>query len=383
MSSDDHTAPESPVPTADTQSATSGSPETGAVAPRVATRVRLSAASLPILLATIALFVVCGITQPDSIHHSALFGMLPLAGVLAILAMGQTLVIQQGGIDLSVPGMVSLTLVMVTHIPSNDPGKMGLSIVLAFAATFAAGLVTGFVVSYLRVTAIVATLGMNAVLYGFVLQISGSNTTSAPEALSTFAGGKFIGIPNAVCIAIVLALVCTLIIKRTIFGRRFEAVGSGMLGARAAGLEARRYQMGAYGAAALLYCAGGVLLAGIINTPNLFEGDSYLLPTVAAVVLGGTSLLGGRGSVIATAIAALFISQLDQYVIVLGANNGVQNLVDAGALGAGLAIYSVPWGRLRSGWQRRSENRADRTGPGVGLDGHVTRGAPVAPGSHK
>jgi ribose transport system permease protein len=182
-----------------------------------------------------------------------------------------------------------------------------------------------------------------------------------------------------VLIAVVLALVCTVIIKRTVFGRRFEAVGSGMLGARAAGLEARRYQMGAYGAAALLYCAGGVLLAGIINTPNLFEGDSYLLPTVAAVVLGGTSLLGGRGSVVATAVAALFISQLDQYVIVLGASNAVQNLVDAGALGAGLAIYSVPWARLRRGRDRGSENRADTTGPGVGLEDPAARGAPIAP----
>ena len=259
MSSDEHTASERPEPSLTARSAGNadvlGDAPEAAVPPTRSSRPRLGAASLPIALATIALFVVCAITQPDSVHHSALFGMLPLAGVLAILAMGQTLVIQQGGIDLSVPGMVSLTLVMVTHIPSDDPGKLGLSIVLAFAATFAAGLLTGFVVSYLRVTAIVATLGMNAVLYGFVLQISGSNTTSARPALSNFAGGKFLGLPNAVCIAIVLALVCTLIIKRTIFGRRFEAVGSGMLGARAAGLEARRYQMGAYGAAALLYCA--------------------------------------------------------------------------------------------------------------------------------
>jgi ribose transport system permease protein len=372
MSSDDHIA------THAAPSAPDGAPAARSVA-----GVRVTAASLPIVLATIALFVICVIFQPDSVRHSALLGMLPLAGVLAILAMGQTLVIQQGGIDLSVPGMVSLTLVMVTHIPNSQGGGLGKAIVLAFAITLAAGLLTGFIVSYLGVTAIVATLGMNAVLYGLVLQISGGNPTSSPNALGTFAGGKLAGIPNAVIIAVVLALICALIIKRTVVGRRFEAVGSGLLGARAAGLEARRYQMGAYAAASLLYCAGGVLLGGIVNTPNLFQGDSYLLPTVAAVVLGGTSLLGGRGSVIATAVAALFISQLDQFVLVLGASNGVQNLVDAGALGAGLAIYSVPWGRLWRAWHSRSDRRTGRTGSTADRTGSVSPGATVAPGSHK
>src|SRR5207302_4390737 len=129
-------------------------------------------------------------------------------------------------------------------------------------------------------------------------------------------------------------------------------------GARAAGLRARRYQLATYIAAAALYCTAGVLLAGIVSSPSAFQGDSYLLPTVAAVVLGGTSLLGGRGSVVATAVAALFISQLDQFVLVTGASQGVQSLVDAGALAVGLAIYSVPWRRCL-----RRDGRSSRDGP--------------------
>lgn len=357
----------------------------------VRARVRLSGASLPIVAATIALFVVSAVFEPDSVRHSAILGMLPLAAVLAIFAMGQTLVIQQGGIDLSVPGMVSLTLVLVTHYPGGNSGRLAVAIILAFVATIAAGLLSGFIVSYVRVTPIVATLGMNAVLYGFVLQISGGNPTSTTNALSNFAGGRVAGIPTAVIIAVVLAAITALIIKRTVVGRRFEAVGSSLLGARAAGVEARRYQLAAYACAGLLYCAGAVLLGGILGTPNLFQGDSYLLPSVAAVVLGGTSLLGGRGSVIATAVAALFISQLDQFVLVLGASNGVQNLVDAGALGVGLAIYSVPWRRLRrrEGGGARSAERSGQVGSDsagqVGSDqsGSVGAGATVASGSHK
>lgn len=377
MSADDHNeprpaAPPHPEPTAEVVPATA--------VEAVRSRVRPSGASVPIILATVGLFVISAVFQPDSVRHSAILGMLPLAAVLAIFAMGQTLVIQQGGIDLSVPGMVSLTLVLVTHYPGGDSGRLVVAIILAFVATIAAGLLSGFIISYIRVTPIVATLGMNAVLYGFVLQISGGNPTSTTTALSNFAGGRVIGIPTAVIIAVVLAGVTALIMKRTVAGRRFEAVGSSLLGARAAGIEARRYQLVAYAGAGLLYCAGAILLGGILGTPNLFQGDSYLLPSVAAVVLGGTSLLGGRGSVIATAVAALFISQLDQFVLVLGASNGVQNLVDAGALGIGLAIYSVPWGRLR----RRGDGPTTAGPPGVaGPDGNssVPRGASNSPGS--
>jgi ribose transport system permease protein len=377
MSADDHTALRTSAPPTP---AIEGPPVGG---PAPSRRFRLNVASAPIVLATIALFLVSLIFEPDSVRHSALLGMLPLAGVLAILAMGQTLVIQQGGIDLSVPGMVSLGLVLVTHYPNGDSSRLGVAIALAFMATIVAGLVTGVIVSYVGVTPIVATLGMNAVLYGFVLSISGGNPTPTTSALSKFAGGKLAGIPTAVIVAVVLALVTALIIKRTVAGRRFEAVGAGLFGARAAGLEARRYKLAAYVAAGALYGAGAILLGGIVGTPNLFQGDSYLLPSVTAVVLGGTSLLGGRGSVIATAVAALFISQLDQFILVLGANNGVQNLVDAGALAAGLAIYSVPWKRLRGHTETPSPDRPGATEPEPGRKGPVSRGAQVAPGSHK
>jgi ribose transport system permease protein len=213
-------------------------------------------------------------------------------------------------------------------------------------------------ISAVGVTPIVATLGMNALLYGGVIQISGGNPPPTTHVLARFAGGKLGGIPNALLIAAVLTAILAVLIKRTVRGRRFEAVGAGLLGARAAGLEARRYQFFAYVGAGAMYCTAGVLLAGIVSSPGAFQGDSYLLPSVAAVVLGGTSLLGGRGSVVATAIAALFISQLDQFVLVTGASQGVQSLVDAGALAVGLAIYSVPWRR----WLRRY-GRSSRDGP--------------------
>jgi len=313
-------------------------------------------ASTPICVATAVLFLVSWILEPSSVRGSALLGMLPFAGLLAIAAMGQTLVIQQGGIDLSVAGMLSMTVVIMTLYPNGDSSKLPVAVLLAFAVTLAAGLFTGIVVSRIGVTPIVATLGMNALLYGGVIELSHGFLPTTTSGLFNFASGRFLGVPNTIIVAVVLTAAVGFGIKRTVFGRRFEAVGAGLFGARAAGLGTWRYQLGAYVAAAALYCTAGILLAGVVSTPSVFQGDSYLLPSVAAVVLGGTSLLGGRGSVAATAIAALFITQLGQFVLETGAAQAVQNLVNAGALAVGLAIYSVPWRRLTTAIRGRSGN---------------------------
>jgi ribose transport system permease protein len=388
MSSSEHTADSQPTtsPLGSGSGGASGSSERGPDEARErAPRLRVTAASAPIWIATAVLFVISLIFEPSSVRHSALLGMFPFAAVLAIAAMGQTLVIQQGGIDLSVPGMMSLTIVLLTSYPNGHSGKLLVAILFALAATIAAGTLTGVVVSVIGVTPIVATLGMNALLYGAVIQISGGNPPSTTSALANFASGKALGIPVTVIIAVVLTGLVAVVIKRTVIGRRFEAVGSGILGARAAGLRARRYQLATYVIAGILYCVAGILLAGIVSSPSAFQGDSYLLPSVAAVVLGGTSLLGGRGSVIATVVAALFISQLDQFILVMGANQGVQNLVDAGALAAGLAIYSVPWKRLRGNTRRPprdATNPAARSADSARAD-QVKPSVQLAPGSHK
>lgn len=321
-------------------------------------RLRVAGASLSgpavgVVLATLVLFLLSWIVQPQSVSHSSLLGMLPFAAILAIAAMGQTLVIQQGGIDLSVAGMISLTVVVMTKLPAGDSSKLPSALALSFGLLVAAGLLSGLLVSRVGITPIVTTLGMNALLYGAVLQISGGTPRSTTPRLHDVATGSVLGIPTTVVIAAVLAGVVSFVVKRTVVGRRFEAVGSSSVGARAAGLEVHRYRAGAYVAAAVLYWAAGVLLAGVVQTPGAFQGDSYLLPSVAAVVLGGTSLLGGRGSAIASAVAALFLSQLDQLVLTTGVKSAVQNLVQAAVLAVGIAIYSVPWGRVRQSLAER------------------------------
>jgi ribose transport system permease protein len=327
---------------------------------------RSAPASTVILCATALLFVVSWAVEPQSLSHSSLTGMLPFAAVLAIVAIGQTLVIQQGGIDLSVPGMISLSVVIMTHVPAGDGGKLPEALLLAYACAAVAGLLSGVIVARVGITPIVTTLGMNALLYGVNIQVSHGSTTATTDALQSFATSSVLGAQTVVLIAIAVTAIVGVYIKRTVWGRRFEAVGASWRAARAAGINDRRYETSAYVGASLLYCTAGVLLAGIVHSPSVFQGETYLLPSVAAVVLGGTSLLGGRGSVVASAVGALFISQLDQFVLTNGANTAFQYLVQAGALALGVAFYNVPWRRLeRVGARRitRSGGLEDKAAP--------------------
>ena len=314
--------------------------------------------SAGIWVATGLIFALSAIVQPKSLGGSALAALWPFAAVLILAAVGQTLVVQQRGIDLSVPGFISLTVVLVTHIPNGNGGKLGPAIVLAYAICLAAGLVNGLLVTRVGITPIVQTLGMNAVLYGIDLGISQGTPTQTTEALQSFTSASPAGIPLPLVLAAVLVLAIGFTIKRTAFGRRFEASGANAAAGRAAGLRGNRYQIAAYLGAALLYGTAGLLLAGIVSQPDPFQGNNYLLPSVAAVALGGTSLLGGVGSVVASAVGALFLSQLQQFVLATGASAAVQNLVQAGALALAVTVYGVRPGRLLAR-TRRSRPPAD------------------------
>jgi ribose transport system permease protein len=301
-----------------------------------------------IWVATVLLFAVSPLLAEGSVSSSALVSTLPFASILAIASIGQLLVVQQRGLDLSVPGMISLATVVVAQYADGSDGRLPVAIALAVAACALAGLVSGIAITTLGITPLVATLGVNALLLGVILQIShGSDPPAAPPGLASFALGKTAGVPQLVFLAAVLVAIIAAIVRATIVGRRFVAVGASAPAAHAAGISVRRYQIATYMAAGVAYAAAGVLLAGFLNTPGLSTGDSYLLPTIAAVVLGGTSLAGGAGSVVATAAGALFLTQLQAVVLGMGAPNSAQLIIQGVIIALGMGLRTVPWDRLR------------------------------------
>jgi ribose transport system permease protein len=296
-----------------------------------------------VAVSTLALIVACLLFAPSSVSWGALSGSLPFAAIIAIVGLGQLLVVQQGGFDLSLAGSVSLAVVVSTHYPQGDDALLFTAVLIAIVCAILAGLTNGILVSLFRLNPIVATIGVNALLYAAVFAVSGGVPKTTSPLLASIAAGQEFWLPNAVYFALVMVLVVSFILKKSVVGRRFEAIGANSLAARAVGLHVQLHQLLAYVYAQLLYCMAGVLVAGITREPTAFQGDSLLLPSVAVVVLSGTSLLGGRGFPISTAIAAFFLNQLSQFALAVGAPYSGQTIIQALALGFGIGIYSVRW----------------------------------------
>src|SRR5690348_12150936 len=286
----------------------SGSIESRGAVPRGSRRL-LSRGLATVLIACAALFVASLLFASSSLSKGVLLTMLPFAAALAIASLGQTLVVMQGGIDLSVAGGLSLYVVIVTKYPAGVNSRLLPAIGIAFLAAIAAGLVNGWLIGRMRLNPIVATLGTNALLFGAVLWYSAGIPTTTTARLARVGGGLWFGVPKPVYIAVATTALVTAVVKLTASGRRFEGVGASETAALTAGLRVKRHRTAAYVWAQILYCLAAVLHAGVVNQPTAYEGNNYLLPSVAAVVLGGTSLLGRRGNLVAPAGAAPLLSQ--------------------------------------------------------------------------
>src|SRR6516225_1284851 len=187
--------------------------------------------------------------------------------------------------------MSAISAVALAGILVSTWGFEGRSLAVAVVATlltgFLAGVVNGLLVTRINITPIVATLATNALLIGAVREISKGAPLTAPIALRAFATERFLGLPYSLLMACGLICVIALVTNRTVYGRRFVAVGVNARAARAAGIPAEVYQVGAYAVAGLCFAVTGMLLAGYIGNASQAAGNDYLLPAVAAVVVGG------------------------------------------------------------------------------------------------
>jgi ribose transport system permease protein len=308
-------------------------------------------------IAVVVLFAVSPLIAPASVGGTAVISMLPFAALIAIVAIGQTFVIQQGGLDLSLPGAVTLGALLVSTLGSVPNIGLPMAIVIAIVGTSLFGLLSGIIVALFGLPPLVVTIATNALMIGAVQAISGGFSGQSDPDLSAFAISKFFGIPVLAVIALVIVLVVQAVLKFTRLGRRFELVGENPRSAEIIGVPVRRFVISAYWLAGALAATAGVLLAGLLRTPTLTAGDNYLLPSIAAVVLGGTALTGGRGSLVGTAFGALFLAQLTQLVQTFTTLTAVQNIVQALIIGVGIVAQlqlGGTAGRLKGLFRNRS-----------------------------
>jgi ribose transport system permease protein len=289
------------------------------------TYVRPVEVAVPYALVVVAI-VAAAIATPGFLSTGHLSALSATAAYIGIIAIGQTLVLLLGGIDLSVPYMVNLAAVLLTGFQFHHMSPAsGFLIVLLLG--LGVGLVNGLGIALLDVSPLVMTLGMNSILQGVsLIYTHGSPVGEAPSFVSTLSTGVN-GIPYVDILWIVLILAVTLTLAFTTFGRSIYAVGSNRRASELCGLPVRRTIVLAYALSGLFAALGGILLVGYSGQAYLGMGDNYLLPVIAVVVIGGTSIFGGKGSYVQTVAGALLITVIESALVTAHVNQAGQDIL--------------------------------------------------------
>lgn len=292
------------------------------------------------------LFVFFSFSSPFFFTFSNIISIMLATCVNGMLALGVTFVIVSGGIDLSIGTVMTLSAVMTGVFITYWRLPVFLGVLGGVASGMLCGFVNGTVISRMKLPPFIATLGMMMIARGLALVISGTAPiyfTHAPAffriAMGSLVGGLFGGlnIPNAVIIFIVSAFLASIILTKTVIGRYDFAIGSNEEAARLSGLNVDRWKVILYSLCGLFVGMGGVMMASRLNSAQPALGQGYELEAIAAVVIGGTSLSGGEGSIIGTVVGAFIMSTLTNGLRILAVPQEWQ-IVASGVIVIG-AVY--------------------------------------------
>ena len=206
----------------------------------------------------------------------------------------------------------------------------------------AIGAISGLIVTYLFVPALVTTIGINAILFGLTYFVSTGASVQSPMMMVNFFVSRFLFVPVTVWVLLLVAGVTVFVLTFTTLGRQFIAVSVNPPAAHAVGIPLRAYRVITYAVAGLMYAIAAIMLSGYLVSPTVLCGLPYLLGTIAAVVVGGNPLGGiTKGSVLATIIGAFFLTYLAQLVTALGFGGSTEDLADAIIVLSGVALPEI------------------------------------------
>jgi ribose transport system permease protein len=295
---------------------------------------------IPLIVLLLALVVVLEVLRPGIVNERWVANTIKFAIPLAILAACQTMTMLTGGIDLSVGIVATMSaFVMATQVTTHDPA---VAILFALVPAALVGLANGIGVAFFRVHPLIMTLGMSLIVTGClqVYQRTVLATGSAiPEALVWLGTGRTYGVPNALVLFVPLAVAIVFGLRRTGFGRLLYAIGDNETASRFAGVLIWQVIIVLYVISGLLAGIAGLLYVGLIKAPSLSLAVPLLLPSVAAAVIGGTSIFGGRGGYAGTIVGALILSVLTTLLTVLQMPEGSRRMLFGAIILAVTAAY--------------------------------------------
>jgi ribose transport system permease protein len=298
-----------------------------------------------VALILLLLVLVAGIqlARPGTVNAIWISNMMLFAAPLGIVAAGQTLVMLTGGIDLSVASVATASAyLMATHSAFG----VAPAILYGLAVGLFVGLLNGIGVALLRVQPLVMTLGTGLMTEGMLVVYSQKKMAEAPRVpqfIEDLGAGKFLGgIPNDLIVWVPIAIILIFVLRRTGFGRLLYAIGDNSKACTLAGIRVWRILLINYVTCGLLAAVAGLIIVGGTDSAELRLAEVYLLPSVAAVIIGGTSIFGGRGGYSGTIVGALILTVLNSILTLLDVPESVRQIL----YGAIILLLAAAYTRL-------------------------------------
>jgi ribose transport system permease protein len=279
-------------------------------------------------LVVILVWVVAGALKPGFGSFGHLRYLIELAAVIGLVAVGQTFVVIAGGIDLSVAAIVTVSAVGVPLVAAGFDGTGAIAVVTILAIATGIGFLNGLGVALLRVHPMIMTLAMATFLQGVLILIAGGSAVSMQNPLLSWLGNaRPLGAPASLYLWVVVAAAALVVLHRTPFGARVFALGANPLASQLSGVGVVATTTAVYAVSGFAAGLAGVLVLGMNGQGYVGIGDPYLLASIAAVVLGGTSILGGSGTYAGTIPGAILLVTITALITVVNASAGWRNIL--------------------------------------------------------
>ncbi|MFI7582487.1 ABC transporter permease [Kocuria sp. M1N1S27] len=295
-----------------------------------------------VLLTVLVGTVLVGATGRSFLSAGNISAVLTGTSVLGFIAIGQTLVILVGSLDLSVPYVVSLASLLSAGLMANQPGNIVPGVALALVVSAGIGLVNGLVVSGLKVHGFIATLGTGLVVSGYLATNYKGSSGQTPVAFRLIGATGIGPVPVSTLIMLACAAVVLLMLTRTRLGHHMYAVGGDIRVARMSGIRTGTPIVAAHVICSVMAGLAGLLLAARlgVGSPTIGTQGGYDLLSIAAVVLGGTLLAGGKGSLVGTLGGVLIFAMIDNIMSVLQINPFLKDVVRGVVIVVAVAVYA-------------------------------------------
>jgi ribose transport system permease protein len=292
------------------------------------------------VIGLIFVLVIAGLVLSDRFGTASnAANILEQSTALALVSLGQALLILTGGIDLSIGSLISLASVLLSGITDGSASMMWVALALVLGLGIMVGLINALVTLYLGVHPLIVTLGMGAILQGVTLLYTQTPVGKMPKGFDTLAYGRVLGIPVGALFVIVVFILCAWFLRKVPFGRYIYAVGDDPVGAQLMGLPRKQVLLFVYAFCGLMASVAAIFLVARLGVGQPYTGQNFTLTSITPVVVGGTLLSGGRGGVIGTLMGVYLVSLLNNLLNFLDVSSHYQLIVQGLIVIIAVSVY--------------------------------------------